>query len=804
MEVWRGLSPAVIVAGLLLTVGGCGSRLPTTFQGMQDQSPSVDAASSRGGPESDAGASTDRDAGVGHPGQPVELDAGVPTGMATDAASRAADAGSTDAGGPELPPYPPATCSDASWVPAVPGHATVQSCGGQLALSATLTTNGSTAPHFFRCGTLGPEIETDLQLSPDGARLATLTGAGTVRLFATDDWHEIAQLGPVSGRIDAFAFSPDGARVATLSMERGELTVWNAADGTTQMTFTGPATAGGIPFAKATLAFSRDGRRIASSLGTIVDLGRRTVVTLGQWGLSGFVDQMAFTMCDAMLYVRSGYRTGDSNWSTEVSLYDTQTGAVKTLFNLWGSYFGGSALSRDGRLLAVSNSYHPGGAETNDLSIYRGDTGQLVDYRPVWLPGTIQTFTPDDTALLVANNGTLDQWRIADGSVVTSYWFGTGARLLGFPRPDAVTISAPTDTTSWSLRQNYTVIASLWFSATAASWTADGSVAAALVADGTLFHVWREPDATEMCTPAAPGPTAAATSFGLSGDGRVLGVGKADGVVDLFETATGSRRSGIETLQGPVAGMALSWDGTAVAARTSASDGPVQIWSAGGGLVGSVTLPAHTVAPYSSMPFALSPDARTVALGDGHTSATLINVATGTGQPVQPVDPWPVGAAFSPDSLHLAAWSSGALATWRVADGVRDDVLVAPVDIEPAAGAIAPRIALASDWSLAAALNGTALVVWDPHDGAELSKTAVSASGYANTVLGVARATVAVNEYLVHTFAADYYVAHLYDVPSGVELRAFGAYGGVRPLLLGADGTHAYTLEPPDVIVWCR
>ena len=233
MEVWRGLSPAVGVAGLLLTVGGCGSRLATTSLGMQDQS--IDAASSRGGPESDAG-------------QPVGLDAGVPTGMATDAGPRIEDAGAADAGGRALAPYPPATCPDTTWVPArVPAPATVQGCRGQLALSSAFRTNGSPAPHFFRCGTLGPEIETDVRLSPDGARLATLTGAGTVRLFATDDWREIAQLAPAVGRIDAFAFSPDGTRLATLSMEHGELTVWHAADGAPQTTFTGQGTEGRRP-----------------------------------------------------------------------------------------------------------------------------------------------------------------------------------------------------------------------------------------------------------------------------------------------------------------------------------------------------------------------------------------------------------------------------------------------------------------------------------------------------------------------------------------------------------------------------
>ena len=106
---------------------------------------------------------------------------------------------------------------------------------------------------------------------------------------------------------------------------------------------------------------------------------------------------------------------------------------------------------------------------------------------------------------------------------------------------------------------------------------------------------------------------------------------------------------------------------------------------------------------------------------------------------------------------------------------------------------------------MAAAVNGPALVVWDPAAGTQLSNTTgLFANDYGNTVVGVAGATVAVNEYLEHTFGGEYYVLHLYDVSTGAELRVFDAYDGVRPLLLGSDGSHAYTLEPPDVITWCR
>jgi WD40 repeat protein len=778
MAVCHGRSPAVVAAigALWMAAAGCGSRLSTNpgqlATGPKSHPPSGDAATGGG---DDAATRVD----------------------ASRASGGRADAATVDASGPALSPYPPATCADTGWTPAVPGHAAVQGCAGQVQMSSRLTMNGASAPRFIRCGALGPEIETDVRLSPDGARLATLTGAGTVRLFATDDWHEIAQLAPAAGRMDAFAFSPDGTRLATLSMEPGDLTVWSAADATPQARFMGRGTAGGLPVTNPALAFSRDGRRIASSLGTIVNIGDGTALTVS--GLGG-VDQMAFTMCDAKLYVRYRSRTGDSNESTDVALYDSQTGKAQWLFGAWDSFFGGSALSQDGRLVAVSNGYHPDGSPGFDLWIYRGDTGDLVDHRADWTAGSIQAFTPDDTGLLVVNNGQLDQWRIADGAVVTATAFGTGARLLGFPGPDTIAIGSPSGTASWSLSEKYSTTWSLRFSVTAASWTADGAMGAGIADDGLLFHVWREPDATEVCTPAAPGPTAAATSFGLSGDGRTLAIGKADGVVDLYDTAAGSRRSAIETAHGPVATVALSWDGTLAAAQTSASDAPVQLWSAAtAALQLSVPLP---VSMYSSTPFAISPDAQTIAANAGGTVVTLINVTTGKVQSVQPVHSWASGGTLSPDGAHLAGWAD-APATWRLADAVRDDVLIAPADLTPVDPDTTPSIALASDWSLAAATNGPAVVVWDPRSGTEISKITGLANDQ-NGVLGVAGGTVAVNEYLEHTFGGEYYVVHLYDVSSGAELRVFDAAGAAPPLLLGADGTRAYTLEPPDVITWCR
>ena len=50
--------------------------------------------------------------------------------------------------------------------------------------------------------TLGPEADWKVTLSPSGNRLAAVTGAGTVRLVATDTWSD-AQLASPLGQVRA-------------------------------------------------------------------------------------------------------------------------------------------------------------------------------------------------------------------------------------------------------------------------------------------------------------------------------------------------------------------------------------------------------------------------------------------------------------------------------------------------------------------------------------------------------------------------------------------------------------------------
>ena len=204
-----------------------------------------------------------------------------PTGGAPGTTGMAGSTGTTGAGGTGGASAGPTACGSftvgntLTLAPAAPGQA------------------------YVRCGTLGPEQGWTVTPSPTGDRLAAITAAGTVRLISTATWTEIAQLASSVGELDAVAFSPDGTRLATLSSEMGEVTLWNAQTGALQTSFAGPPSST-LDTLASSLSFSRDGRKLATSLGTVIDLttGARTnwrtgapdttVLTTNPENLNGF------------------------------------------------------------------------------------------------------------------------------------------------------------------------------------------------------------------------------------------------------------------------------------------------------------------------------------------------------------------------------------------------------------------------------------------------------------------------------------------------------------------------------------
>ncbi|HXU04730.1 MAG TPA: WD40 repeat domain-containing protein [Polyangia bacterium] len=423
---------------------------------------------------------------------------------------------------------------------------------GALALTAPLTLAPAAAGQLYtRCGSLGSERILHVALAPAGNRLAAITGAGTVRLVATDNWTEVAQFASPLGRIDAVAFSPDGASLATLSSEMGEVTLWRALDGVLVRAFAGPSDSG-VEGPDAAIAFSSDGRRLATSLATVIDLqtgviaswltGATSTPSLqvnpedpfrGSSPAGGAVTSIRFTAGDARLFVQTTYRVGNSPTTTRLELRDPTTGQrVVLMFEMYTRALLGFALSADGRYVAVGKDVEArAGGFTPGLSVFDANTGAEIAFDGTFT-GTVLGFSPDAATLYTRAGASITEVARTDLHAAGQLDWPAERVFLGIT-PEGELVGSVAGETSWLDPVSRAVVRTATYALTAATWSSDGRFGAGVGDPWSLFHFWREADGAQLCAPSAdttsappltslgtPGPTQEQQSV-TSADGSV-------------------------------------------------------------------------------------------------------------------------------------------------------------------------------------------------------------------------------------------------------------------------------------------
>ena len=364
-----------------------------------------------------------------------------------------------------------------------------------------LTPDSAAAP-YRRCGTLGPERSWDSQLSANHHYLAALSNTGMVHLIDTRSWTEIAQLASPYGAITGLAFAPDSRLLATLSNPAGVLTLWNTRDGTVARSFEWSDRSGG-----GTLAFSKDGTRIATSMATVVDL---TTGAITDWNrpdkllwpgesssnLLGY-DYLRFVDEDRQLLLQFTYRTGSSNLSRGLYLLNPDTAAFTQLRIGWGWVRSNRdfAVSPDGDLVVVNRDY------SGIASLFEAASGKRLFEGSV--PGQLAFFSADSTKFYTFDERELRTHDARDFSVLSRVPWSQQDRLLGLS-PTGKLVSATSAGTEWrdpTTGQKERSIASSHMSV---AWSDDGMLGAASSTD-SLLTVWRESDGQELCRmPPAP------------------------------------------------------------------------------------------------------------------------------------------------------------------------------------------------------------------------------------------------------------------------------------------------------------
>lgn len=249
---------------------------------------------------------------------------------------------------------------------------------------------------------------------------------------------------------------------------------------------------------------------------------------------------------------------------------------------------------------------------------------------------------------------------------------------------------------------------------------------------------------TEAAAPKPPGlqqtligHTKEVTALAFSPDGKTLFSGSNDGTVKSWDPSTGALKQTHEDPGTEIHGIALAADSSFLALGAVGPDGHGYVAlvsnSAAGLGATSRTIPVDNVSG-----LALSPDHKTLAVGNGSTSVKLWDTSSGASRQLEGQDTSPNTVAFAPDGQTLAAGGVGYPVTiWNVATGQMKQLTGHTSDIY--------KVAFSPDGqTLASASRDGTIKLWDLRTNSlirtlgkdETNGDAVAFSGDGKTVAG--------------------------------------------------------------------
>lgn len=361
-----------------------------------------------------------------------------------------------------------------------------------------------------------PEDVANVAFSPDGTRLAGITGS-LLKLWDAHTGQELLKLAGHNGWVSGLAFSPDGKSLATSSLDR-TVKIWSLAPGLEDITLAGQGTRA---------VYSPDGTRIATAgPGGSVQIWDAATgeASLTLAGHTALVMGVAFRA--------DGKRLASGSFDQTVKVWDLTTGQL--LFTLSGHQAAvrDVAYSPDGKWIATASfdeSARLWDAETGrEVLSLTGHAGLVLGV----------AFSPDGARLATSStDGTAKIWDTAAGRLIATLE-GHQAAIpdIAFS-PNGLWLATGSGDGTVKVRDAQTgkellVLSGHTSEIQSVAFSADSRLVASGSGDNTA-KVWDAQTGAELHTlPGSQGGVTSVSFDPLSGSRLV--VGSTDGTVRVF------------------------------------------------------------------------------------------------------------------------------------------------------------------------------------------------------------------------------------------------------------------------------